>query len=362
MFDISKMPVQTTLGILSRYSSARVNPYTALVGELLCQRFQLTAIGRRNLEKAVAGLRVVESLGDTLEFGFGVEDVVRTMAKTERGCICLALCAALKECYSEDVAVEVLLELARLINVDGQYMPSSQSWKDLLSACTGTLSASKFPYLAEHLMQLPKDGLRLGSYDSTTVSMSSRGCSRPGSIAKALFGLARITQGELQAVTLYGGSDAGWLAAFAEWLLDLKVMISNFDRALYYINGDVEKIQVHIVMRKKSDEISPDILASETTFVLNDISQVFQREARSPDAAVVSGRLEWKHALSSAFLSDFKRLMEIPQILGECIGSAARLLKGLNQAEEAFPFKYRLACTTYSDSAHGAGLVLATVK
>jgi hypothetical protein len=363
MLDLSKLPVQATLGILSRYSAARVSPYTALVGEVLGQNFQLTAKGRKNLEKAVENLKVVGSLGNTLEFGFGIEDVVRSMVKIERGCVCLALCAALKECYSDDIAVEVLLEMARLVNVDGQYMPSSQSWKDLLSACAGTLSASKFPYLAEHLMQLPRDEHRLGAFlQLGAVPSSIRSCSKPGSIAEALSGLARISRGEIQAMTLYGGADAGWLAAFAEWLLDLKVMVSNFDGTLYYTNGETENIQLHVVMRKKNDKISADILTTETTFVLNDVSQIFEKEARSPDAVVVSGRVEWKYALSSAFLSDFKRLMEIPQTLGECIGSAARLFKGLVQADEAFPLKYRIACTSYSDSAYGAGLVLNTIQ
>src|SRR5579862_3304992 len=180
MLDLSKLPVQATLGVLSRYSAARVNPYTAMVGEVLCQNFQLTATGRKNLEKAVGSLKVVGGLGNTLEFGFGMEDVVRAMAKTERGCVCLALCAALKECYSDDIAVEVLLEMARLVNVNGQYMPSSQSWKGLLSACAGTLSTSKFPFLAEHLMQLPKDEHRLGAFRQlSALPTSVRSCSRP---------------------------------------------------------------------------------------------------------------------------------------------------------------------------------------
>jgi hypothetical protein len=53
-----------------------------------------------DIERAINELKVVGTLGDTLEFGFGIEDVVRLMAKSERGCVCLALCAALKECYS----------------------------------------------------------------------------------------------------------------------------------------------------------------------------------------------------------------------------------------------------------------------
>lgn len=118
----------------------------------MCGKFQLTAIGRGNVEKAIDGLKVVGSLGNVLEFGLGVNDVIRSMVKSERGCICLALSAVLKECYSEEIAVEVLLVMARLLKVEGQYMPSSLSWKGLLSACAGALSTSKFPYMAEHFM------------------------------------------------------------------------------------------------------------------------------------------------------------------------------------------------------------------
>lgn len=96
--------------------------------------------------------------------------------------------------------------------------------------------------------------------------------------------------------------------------------------------------------------------------MLNDVSQIFEKEARSPGAIVVSGRLEWKHVLGSTFLSDFKSLTKIGHTVGECIGSAARLFKGLSQANEAFPPLYRLACTNYSDAAHGAGFVLNTIQ
>src|SRR5437762_13177864 len=62
MLDLSKLPVQATLGVLSRYSAVRVNPYTALVGEVLCHNFQLTAKGRRNIKGVVNSLKVVGSV------------------------------------------------------------------------------------------------------------------------------------------------------------------------------------------------------------------------------------------------------------------------------------------------------------
>jgi hypothetical protein len=43
-----------------------------MVGEGLCQNFQLTMNSRRDIERAINELKVVGTLGDTLEFGFGM--------------------------------------------------------------------------------------------------------------------------------------------------------------------------------------------------------------------------------------------------------------------------------------------------
>src|SRR3984885_10101198 len=123
MIDLAKTPITATVGVLSRYCAGRVNPYTAVVGQALCANFQLTQKGRNNVETALLSLSAVGSLGDALYFGFGVEDLVRSLATTEEGAVCLA---TLADYYSEDAAVEVILELAKATKkVEGQYMPSS---------------------------------------------------------------------------------------------------------------------------------------------------------------------------------------------------------------------------------------------
>ncbi len=90
-----------------------------MVGEGLYQNFQLTMKSRKDIERAVNELKVVGTLGDTLEIGFGIEDVVRLMAKSERGCVCLALCAALKECYSDGTYLFTKLYKFFLANLFG---------------------------------------------------------------------------------------------------------------------------------------------------------------------------------------------------------------------------------------------------
>jgi len=363
MLDLSKLPVQATLGVLSRYSAARVNPYTALVGEVLCHNFQLTRKGRRNIEAVVNSLKVVGSLGDTLEFGFGIEDVVRSMAKSERGCVCLALCAALMDCYSEDMAVEVLIEMANLAKVEGQYMPSSGSWKELLRACAGTLSASKFPVVAEHFMQLNKEEQRLGAYRGLEgLPTAYRGCSSPKSIAKALLALSQISRNEMQSITLLGGVDVGWLAAIADWLLDLRTQIIQPDGEVFYTNYESSKIvQVQVIYMGTDGTATNSIQTVGKTYCLDDASKLFKEEGR-PDAAVVSGRVAWKNLLGSTFLSDFKKLMGITHTFGELLGSAARLFKALALADKSIPETYRLACISYCDASYGSGFVTNTLR
>src|SRR6202012_542396 len=93
MTDLASAPITGTLGALSRYSAARVDPYAALVGEALCTAFRLGRDGRRDIDVAIDKLKVVGTMGKTLEIGFGMEDIVRAMAKSEKGRLCLALCA-----------------------------------------------------------------------------------------------------------------------------------------------------------------------------------------------------------------------------------------------------------------------------
>src|SRR5450432_1263581 len=144
MVDLIAKPINVTVGVLQRYSAGRVDPYTAVVGQALCSGFRLGTLGRKRIDDALSSLSAMSSLGDVLYFGFGAENLVRSLARTEEGALCVALCAALRDCYHEDVAVEVLLELARLTSVPKKYMPSSFEWKALLNACCGALTTTTF--------------------------------------------------------------------------------------------------------------------------------------------------------------------------------------------------------------------------
>ena len=73
-------PVQTTLCVLSRYNAARVNPYTAFSRRSSVP--QLSAHDEGIVKAVVNSLMVVGNLGDTLNFGFGIEDAIQSIVSS----------------------------------------------------------------------------------------------------------------------------------------------------------------------------------------------------------------------------------------------------------------------------------------
>ena len=388
MLDIAKLTVQLPVGMISRYAAGRVNTHTVLVAEAMGMTFRMGQKGRANMEQAISKLSAVSTLGNSLSIGFGIEDFTRDMVKSEAGAMQMGLCAALKECYSHDVAIEVLLEYARQTKADGQWMPSNMEWRNLLDACAGCLAASDFALRAEHLMQLAKGERRLGAFGSLeAMPKKRRGCSAPKSIADALSALARLSNGRMASISLAGGPDAGWLAAVAEWFLDFKIKIidGQSQETLYMNHVDDQNTQVTIVysshiMRDTGvptsayvgETVDPsssvsrpktstgEVQVRDRTYhiSLEDLGKSSLLDELDYNAHVVSGRLPWKLALRLAFGSDFERLMKTRNAFGEAIGSAAALFRAMVQAQPDIPTMYLSSNSGHSDPSYGQGLVV----
>jgi hypothetical protein len=385
MLDIAKLTVQLPVGMISRYAAGRVHTNTVLVAEAMGMTFRMSQKGRASVEQAMSKLSAVSTLGNSLSIGFGIEDFTRDMIKSEAGAMQMGLCAALKECYSDDVAVEVLLEYARQTKADGQFMPSNMEWRNLLGACAGCLAASDFALRAEHFMQLAKGERRLGAFNSQeAIPKKRRGCSTPKSIADALAALARLSHGRMESISLTGGPDAGWLAAVAEWFLDFKIKIvdDQSQETLYMNHANDQSTQVTIVYASQflqdvgvptSVHVAPgvgpfsrpkgstgEVLSiSDKTYTINleDLGKSFLEADLGYNAHVVTGRLRWTSALRMAFGSDFERLMKTRNAFGEAIGSAAALFRAMVQAQSDIPPKYLSANSGHSDSSYGQGFV-----
>src|SRR5205814_1270495 len=68
------------------------------------------------------------------------------------------------------------------------------------------------------------------------ASAHPRGRTSPEAVAKALDFLATLSSGKVNQVQLIGTDDIGWLAAVAEWLLDMRVRINSASGQSLYCN------------------------------------------------------------------------------------------------------------------------------
>jgi hypothetical protein len=110
--------------VLGRYSAAGVDPYTVIIGQLVCGNFKLTDRSAARLEMAIVSLRTMNTIGDMLHFGFGVDSVVRNLAATEEGGILVALCAAATEVFHPNHAANILWEMVRTFKTPEKETPS----------------------------------------------------------------------------------------------------------------------------------------------------------------------------------------------------------------------------------------------
>jgi hypothetical protein len=106
--------VSGVVKVLSRYSAAGVDQYTVVVGQIIWGNFKLNVRGARRLEAAIMELKWMNTIGNMLHFGFGVDSVVRNLAATEEGGILVALCAAATESFLPDHAANIFWELVRI--------------------------------------------------------------------------------------------------------------------------------------------------------------------------------------------------------------------------------------------------------
>ena len=294
--QFSKIPFQVPISILSRISAARVDPYTIVVAQNLGQLFQLTPKGRQHILEALSKLQAFQTLSRALYIGVGVEHLIHILARTEEGVMCIALCSSLSEFYGKSTTSEILIDMVKTNRAPEELRPSIPEWSALTDACSGTLAASPLPTLAEKYMQLHPQHRSLGYRNVGFAEVKSRGCSSAESLANALLALAEVTRGELASLTIVGGADAGWLAAFAEWFfgLSVRIVFGPTSEILYPGPSSEHDIRVLIVYNNRDgvDTLS-NLVTTDRTYRLSDATSVIRREDfENYSEACVAGRLE----------------------------------------------------------------------
>lgn len=284
--------------------------WTASVAQVILGTIRLSAGGESHLNDALAKLHSFGSHSNLIYFGFGVRHLVRTLADSAEGMTTVAICASIAEVHGLAISTQIVQEYAKLYttNSDGSLMPSFRQWEALMNACSGVLSRSPFGTVVEFFMRFhPQTHL----------------CADPKQTARALEGLAKISSGLMKSMVLIGNSECGFLAAIAQWLLALRVVVQNAAGDIVYpsTRADMNDYQLMIIYSDEP-EASRAISRTADTYYIDDIKQILPD---SLGADYLSGRVEWGTAMRQTFGSSARKLLQIPGNLGECIGSAAQI-------------------------------------
>ncbi|KAF2447322.1 hypothetical protein P171DRAFT_430219 [Karstenula rhodostoma CBS 690.94] len=352
------------VSFLARVANCDVEPYTMVLGVQIGQKLPLSRQGEERVSAAVANLKAYRSIGDALTFGYGPTSIVRTLGGHVDGLALVAISAALTEVYNESVAASVLKEILIYLDLQREATPLLQSWLKIVKACAGTLATTEFAVRAEDMMKLHPTETSLPSATASDFHDSWRSRSKPQDIAKALVTLGEISRKKTESVIIVGGGDVGFLAAVAEWLFDMKIVILNSDgrTPIYPVSTSGSPAQVRFIYQDRtamssSQNMELDVLQySRKVIYLKDVSDILwaNKENRSLEN-LVAGRLGWDRCLSSAFGNTYAQLTNQGEIFGNTLGYAARIFKAVATAEPGIDIETRRNWIYYTDAGSGFG-------
>ena len=355
-----------SIQLLQRISAAGIDPYTALVGQAVCGSLRCGSGGRKRFIQALESCKGLAGYRNALWFGFGVRHIATALVASEQGATCAALCSCLAECYSTHFAAEVLMEMTKASTDSSETIPSLLQWHNLVKSCAGLVTKSTFGIQAEQMMRLVGD-LRIASplrRYTTGAFIGDRGVAHQRNIAQTLLGLGKLSNGLLHQMTIIGGADAGFIAAIADWLLDLDVEIRGFEDVDAKLEETVFRSrnchparQPQLVVIYEKNAADDSVHCVGQTYRLPDAHQMIRRENGSAQETVLSGRVLWEKAFEYTFNRDFKRLMELGRNLGNALGCAARVYQGLFEADGFLPQAWRRDCRSYFPNSYGPAYV-----
>ncbi|KAI9889016.1 MAG: hypothetical protein M1814_006074 [Vezdaea aestivalis] len=240
---LSKSVIQLSVEAYARLSKAGVEALTLEIGRGLCHSFLLQPASQERIIDAISKLQKHSGYKNLLWFGFGLKSVSEDLATTEQGLTLCALCGSLSAAYEPALVARILRELCVKADVPRNLRPSISQWRALVDLLGGTLMSSEFTITLEGFQRIiaPKRPF-------SRHSLINR-CSSASELGDVILALARISNSKLSSVTITGGFDCSWLAAFAQWVLALSVEVRNSTSTIYRSGDAAQAAQVifHII-------------------------------------------------------------------------------------------------------------------
>ena len=334
----------TSSAVLQRFASAGVQPITFGAGLALASQFKLDRLGNQRMHDALNNLQGAPGFEKLLWFGFGVRSFLRVMSDSQLGVQCIALCSCLAEVHGAHVSAWILEELWKAHGFPECYLPSHAQFLALIKACSGVLTRTSFSRATNHMV-----GNMIGG-----TGMDAPLVSDVEDIAKAIRGLFQVSNGTVSRITVTGGQECAFVAAFAQWLLNLKIYVEDKNGVVVYGNTFRETAQVVV----KYIEISESSLIqiSSTTYILRDAESLFVRHPTLDKINLII-RTPWNGCLGRIFGTTFNELLGLPYILGGFLGSVARLYSSLATGGADVANFSRDTYINFVEGSHGHGFV-----
>ena len=297
--ELSGRSVNFSVAVLARLSKAGIDPFTLQVGRAICNNFSLDPIAQHRISEAIQALRKFGSYGDIIWFGFGIKYVVTDLAETEQGLTLVALCAALSSTYELLYGARVLRELCSLCKAPQAFSPAIRQWKILVDLCSGILNSGHFALLLDGFCRLVSRGRNAPDLAANRYPTAS------STLAEAIITIAQLTNKQLSSATFTGGFDCIWLAAVAESIFSLDVVISkSADTQLYRSRSlDQQPPQLTILYTERLTDSQDQRVVSEKTTLIRSVRTLFVREDGNSlgDPYIFNWRSSWSTILHDTF-------------------------------------------------------------
>ena len=233
--------------ILTRIAEYDIHANTIIILLTIGQQVILGSSGARRVREAIAACRAPEN------------SVLELLSSSDKGLPFVGISAALSEEFPVDYVVEVLQEIVRHLKLNPELTPSLTlpQCSRVVKPCVGTLAKTDFGELVQKFRDL-HGSETIESVGGTYEQFDNRWPS-PSSerMAKAFVKLAQIAQTPESSIIIEGGKDVGFLAAVAEWLLDMNIVINDSSGAILYSNHELERpIQAYFVLVDRYSESS----------------------------------------------------------------------------------------------------------
>jgi hypothetical protein len=354
--NLAQATATASVEVLSRFSGAGVDPYTIIVGQTISSQFRLSRLGLHRLQSALENLPVISGIGDAIWFGFGIKHVVRSLAQTTEGQVCIMLCASLAEVHSTGLSARILSAMVDIASRPGSkaFTPSLAQWHSLINTCSGVLAPTSFGVVAEHIMGLAGD---------TFVARGGQGCRTAGDpkdIARVLAALARLSTDSALSIKISGGTKCGWIAAVAHWFFELDVEIRSSNGTILYPSARKGKEPQLLVIFEPKDPESIQVVGK--SYIIKDLTHGLMYKD-GLETSRVTGRVRWETALYQTFGNSAQRLLNQTSVFARSIGSAARIFQAISLAEGEgnFTMTQLEDWCSWSDDGYGRGYVTAAM-